>query len=712
MLPLTIKTKKYMKTVNVGGERLGSGGKLVTHLEGYGRSTHNLSSNKRTTLTTGTLIPIYTEFVQKGDMWKIDLDTILRTHPTNGPIFGSYKLQFDVFTADLRLYNKILHNNATRIGNKMADVLLPIMRVAGANPCLQYGDLNQQQIAPDSLLAYLGVRGIGTRKQLWDGTDANRTYVARNFEAVPLLMYWDIYKEYYANKQEEIGFVIKPSFETGKAKVTYITTEINNILTRYENETEEEQETIVIPQGGNLTLYGEFLSNRKIMYYNQAYGYLESLGWEKVIYSEDGKKTEYIGAPVTLEGVIINSRQIGETGNYLYIVNTNDVTTGNGESTVSTGIELKDFPLENIDDLREKIFAQPKTSPLTLAWINTNDRIAEYPYLGCLGIENLGEGGLITNESINYAKFAMSGLGIKTYQSDIQNNWLNKEWVENINEATQVVTADGKFSIEQFIFAEKLYKIENIVAISGGTYQDWLEGVWGEKTKGAAEMPVYRGGMSSRIVFDEVVSSSDATTAGGADQPLGTLGGRGAERMKNGGKIMFHAEEHGFIMIMASITPIIDYHQGNKWFMNDIMTMDDIHKPGLDKIGFQELITDTIAAWDTKIVEVPGGQDYEFHSMGKQPSWVHYQTNVNEVYGNFARENSEQFMCLTRRYNPTDSEAEIGEGLIEDATTYIDPTKYNYPFAYTELENQPFWLQVGVEAEVRRIMAANQMPNI
>ena len=30
----------------------------------------------------------------------------------------------------------------------------------------------------------------------------------RRFNAIPLLSYWDIYKNYYANKQEEIGAAI------------------------------------------------------------------------------------------------------------------------------------------------------------------------------------------------------------------------------------------------------------------------------------------------------------------------------------------------------------------------------------------------------------------------------------------------------------------------------------------------------------------------
>ena len=42
----------------------------------------------------------------------------------------------------------------------------------------------------------------------------------------------------------------------------------------------------------------------------------------------------------------------------------------------------------------------------------------------------------------------------------------------------------------------------------------------------------------------------------------------------------------------------IDYSQGNNWDIH-LETMDDLHKPALDQIGFQELITEQMAWWNT-----------------------------------------------------------------------------------------------------------------
>ena len=49
---------------------------------------------------------------------------------------------------------------------------------------------------------YLGISGLGQT------SSSLLPEAVRKFNAIPFLGYWDIVKNYYANKQEEIGFVI------------------------------------------------------------------------------------------------------------------------------------------------------------------------------------------------------------------------------------------------------------------------------------------------------------------------------------------------------------------------------------------------------------------------------------------------------------------------------------------------------------------------
>lgn len=705
------------KRKTVGGDRLGSGKKLTTSLHGYERSTHDLGRVTRTSMTTGTLVPIFVEFMQKGDVWDLDLEHLIRTHPTNGPLFGTYKFQVDVFTSDVRLYNKQLHNNQTGVGLNMANIKFPMLVLNGRHPDPTVSDMNQQQISPDSLLAYTGVRGLGRRADIHR---RQRVEIQRN--AMPIMSYWDIFKEYYSNKQEKRGFVISPklSVDTEEGVITQISVQragqegwenISNAWSTWEDRgpvPERPNKTVRINSGDTIRIRGENLTANQINVW--ATPAIDGNGQEmKLDLAPNGTTFHWESVDVTPTGESIVYRNFG--GHYFFLFGERYYREGivsnpNEMAFIADplvlghryeGIGLSEFPLSNIDDMRDRVFAQDKASPLLIGY-GENEVL---PYKATTGqtVPTAGEPAL---ESNMFSFYPMAGLALKTYQSDRFNNWLNTEWIEAVNSISAVSTTGNSFTMDALNLAKKVYELENRIALSGATYQDWLEAVYGEKAYGAPEMPVYRGGMSSEIIFDEVVSNSDSTTASGDDQPLGTLAGRGTTMNKKGGSVRIHAQEHGYVIILASITPRIDYYQGNKWHTK-LETMDDIHKPQLDSIGFQELLTDEMVAWDT-IVNDNGSET--FKSIGKQPSWTHYCTNWNEVYGNFARENSEQWMVLTRRYEHNTEDATF-----KDGTTYIDPTKFNYPFAYVGLDNQPFWVQVSIDAIVRRKMAANQIPN-
>ena len=183
----------------------------------------------------------------------------------------------------------------------------------------------------------------------------------------------------------------------------------------------------------------------------------------------------------------------------------------------------------------------------------------------------------------------MGGLCLKTHFSDIYNNWVNKEWIDGENGITALTAIDtsaGSFTIDTLNLAQKVYNLLNRVAVSGGTYKDWLETVWTTDYYFRPETPVYEGGISGEIEFAEVISTSATEIQG--NEPLGTLAGKGYNSNKQGGTIVIKVSEPSYIIGLASITPRVDYSQGNDWD-NDLDNMDDLHKPQLDGIGYQDL---------------------------------------------------------------------------------------------------------------------------
>ena len=130
---------------------------------------------------------------------------------------------------------------------------------------------------------------------------------------------------------------------------------------------------------------------------------------------------------------------------------------------IETGvITLNEFPLKNIDDMRMRI--------LKYAELDTEVEIGdgtELPYGQLTGITAIGN---------NYNYFNLNGLCVKTYQSDIFNNWINTEWLDGengINAITAVSTAGADFTIDSLNLAKKVYDMLNRIALSGGTYEDW-----------------------------------------------------------------------------------------------------------------------------------------------------------------------------------------------------------------------------------------------
>lgn len=183
---------------------------MSVSLHDYQMSTHDLSTIVRNTQSPGTLVPNLCLVGQKGDTFDIDIDANVLTHPTTGPLFGSFKLEHHVYTAPVRLYNSWLHNNRTKIGLNMAQVKLPqIAVVLNATYDNATTEDNQwTQVNPSCLLAYLGIRGYANL------TGTTTKPIAKN--AVPILAYYDIFKNFYANTQEDNFYIIGEALQLNK----------------------------------------------------------------------------------------------------------------------------------------------------------------------------------------------------------------------------------------------------------------------------------------------------------------------------------------------------------------------------------------------------------------------------------------------------------------------------------------------------------------
>ena len=635
--------------VNIGKNTLGDSNKMSLSLREYGRSTYNLSYAWRSTMGVGALTPFMKILGLPGDTFEIDLESKIMTSPTIGPLFGSFKFQADVFTCPFRLYNAMLHNNALKIGLDMSKVKLPQMTVGIENK----GDKFFKTLNTSNIFNYLEARD------------------SESLNAISWIAYWDIFKNYYANKQEDKFPMYSAVKSVGEVTITSsrVLTLING------SKTAEIEFSTEAPENENFE--------------GVKYEIIDSVGKRyeidgKYLYGtiSDGKWTSLNKVPSNIDvsfkvGQLVKYENQGKIkvldgGNINNALKSMDFAEVKGVGESIRKLEM--FDLSQIDDLRELILSKGK-------------QLFEFG------------SGKVTNIKFVDASFGdtikepLGGLAVKTYQSDIFNNWVNNEFIDGdngISKVTAIDTSSGSFTIDTLNLAKKVYEMLNRIALSGGTYKDWIETAYTTDYYFRTETPVYEGGMSSEIEFEAITSLS----ASNADdyEPLGTLAGRGINTSKKGGKLVIKVNEPCYIIGIASITPRVDYSQGLPFDM-ELKTMRDLHVPQLDGIGFEDLMGQRLDWRSGRKV-----------SIGKQPAWIQYTTNYNKSFGGFAAGQELEWMVLNRIFDSV-------WGGAPEASTYIQPELYNNIFATTGNQEQNFWVQIGCGIEARRVMSARQIPN-
>ena len=650
----------------LGKNTLGDNDKMKVAMRDYDMSTHDISTIFRSSIGVGMLVPFCKILCQKGDI--IDLNLINKTlsQPTLGPLFGSFKLQHFMFFGGFRLYNSWLHNNRTGIGMKMSDIKLPMIKAntKGVETAAT------TDISASALYKYLGwtsSKRIGTN---------STGGVLKN--GVPLLMYLDIFKNFFANTQEKKFYMLKGAGEIVlNIQKTYQNSHNGNYTIGKNQESVNVIKTTTIKTNIKNIDYQRFWDSIKITILESDGGlYYKTLG--------------QITSNSLTDTITLNNISADPYATILQFFTTK-------ETAKFVKTELNQYDLKVLDQIRDVVLHKKGNETLILAGSELNE-------------SNNGSADLVNffNDIINSQANKLGGMLLKTYDSDIFNNWIQTDWIDGAGGITELTSIDitaneGKLTMDALNLQQKVYNMLNRIAVSGGTYRDWLETVYtAGKYLDRPETPVFIGGMTQYIEFDEVISKSATETTYGS-QPLGDIAaiGRGGKPLNNG-HIHYQCEEPGYIMGLMAITPMIDYSQGNDFDLN-LQTIDDLHKPALDGIGYQDLIQEQMVGSTSTYVGGANISNIKHLAANKTVAWIDYMTNYNRTFGDFAAGEALDFMVLNRRY-------EVEGSTITDLTTYIDPQKYIEIFADTSIDSQNFWVQTVIQATRRGNYSAKQIP--
>jgi hypothetical protein len=641
----------------LGKDTLGDNNKMKVAMRDYDMSTHDISTVFRSTMGVGMLVPFCKILCQKGDIIDINLINKTLSQPTLGPLFGSFKLQHFMFFGGFRLYNSWLHNNRTGIGMKMSDIKIPMMKAKTVGSATKA----ETNISASALYKYLG-----WSKSRRTGSEATLG-VAKN--GVPLLMYLDIFKNYFANTQENKFYMLR-----GGLSALSIGPNIYKVPAE------------------NLKLFPT--SNTEVGSFDESSNWTNYWKNVKVLGRKDGREILTTMADLS-SNPTRDTIKIDKIPNIIA-----EIISVEFDKDIIKYIntQLKQYDLKLLDQIRDVILHKKGNETLIIKGENFDAANNGSPELK-----------KFIDDLIESQSNKLGGMLLKTYDSDIFNNWVRTDWIDGTGGIAEITSIDisandGKLTMDALNLQQKVYNMLNRIAVSGGTYRDWLETVYtAGKYLDRPETPVFIGGMTQYIEFDEVISKSATETAYGS-QPLGDIAaiGRGGKPLNNG-HIHYQCEEPGYIMGLMAITPMIDYSQGNDFDLN-LETIDDLHKPALDGIGYQDLIQEQMVG-ETSVYE---GSLYvsrmKHKAANKTVAWIDYMTNYNRTYGDFAAGEALDFMVLNRRYDVGD------DNTIKDLTTYIDPQKYIEIFADTDLTSQNFWVQTVIQATRRGNYSAKQIP--
>ena len=163
------------------------------------RSNFSLSNKVRTDMPVGLLVPLRYDDTVPADQWILQVHALLKSFPALAPVMGAFKLQIDFFFCPWRNYMpEWLYNDRQ---SDLQNVELPYFIDVPKDDAVATNVPNT--VAPNSLRDYLGFP-VGYVNS------SNATTESENirFSALPFLMYYDIFRNYYANQQENEFYIM------------------------------------------------------------------------------------------------------------------------------------------------------------------------------------------------------------------------------------------------------------------------------------------------------------------------------------------------------------------------------------------------------------------------------------------------------------------------------------------------------------------------
>lgn len=188
--------------------------------------------------------------------------------------------------------------------------------------------------------------------------------------------------------------------------------------------------------------------------------------------------------------------------------------------------------------------------------------------------------------------------------------------------------ASEKLNVLKLRQAQALQRYKEIVNTGNQDYKTQIEKIYGVSLPSCLNnQAIYLGGFSSSINIQEVTNTNLS------QDNIATMQGKGYGMDNKNKPIDYDIKEHGIIMCIYHVLPLVDYALDAFQFDVTKTEVDDFANPVFDKLGYQEL---PLYYLDSKIKFT--NNPYTGNSgstLGYVPRYFDYKTSVDTVLGSF-----------------------------------------------------------------------------
>lgn len=577
------------------------------------RSNWNLDNKNRLSMDIGYLYPVAVFDVLPNTYFKLDMNAVLSSNPTIAPILGSLKFRAEAFFVEKAAYASILRNNERLSVDR--DVPWPTFR--------QYGNViahSRTKYSPATgLLEHLNMYPVDWQDADWayrNNTSQTfpHTFNFPELNAIPFIMYHDIYRNYYINVQDSNNIPIR---QYGFASVS-----------------SDEQPRPIVDRYVTRDAFDSFVEM-----------------------SRDNPD---------VESVYIRSFGFSP---------------------------FADYEDESVD---------PQ------GWHNHNHK------------RNLHR-----------------SLLRRTYNNDFFTSFISNENVELMKSHSNIDTSSGMINVEQISLANRNWRFATRSLLWGTDWSDYNRVHFGTKVKTRYGKPQFLGSLSSDVIFSDIVNQSQDGNNGSelgvsnslqSNKNLGSRAGIafGSVTNKTNDKknyrpfIEFTTEEEGYVMILLSLVPVVDYYQGVAPMYFKV-NLNQSYSPEYNSYGMQDFMKVWASALPSRespdVANITYGRSFQDYNTAihKVPIWFEYMARYNELHGLFTLDEQYKYWTFTRIFTHL---SDYFDGIVDTSqasqggnydfwmfynSTYVLPEMHNYQFANV-VGTDNFQVQISFDTFVKQLL--------